>query len=226
MEQIRDPSASQTYACGLGDWPMSHRRAATGTVRYRSRRTYQADTPLRATRMERVYPRVYGEAAAYTDSTRCPGGLSPRVRGSLEFGFVVLVHWWSIPACTGKPRDDRPTYHCRRVYPRVYGEAIVDGQGVLHLHGLSPRVRGSLEFGFVVLVHWWSIPAPTEKPVSYALLTSASKVYPRAYGEANTGQQHQDQHGGLSPRLRGSRLIPSMESRGYGSIPAPTGKPP
>ena len=72
-----------------------------------------------------------------------PHGLSPRVRGNLDYSTERITVTRSIPACAGEPL---PTF-CQpltyQVYPRVCGGTrayAVIGQGLI---GLSPRVRGN-----------------------------------------------------------------------------------
>ncbi len=51
------------------------------------------------------------------------------------------------------------------------------------------------------------------------------QVYPRVYGEAYPGGHTRPCYQGLSPRVRGSRVVWAVGRRGVGSIPACTGKP-
>ena len=70
-------------------------------------------------------------------------GLSPRVRGNRAVATSPLDAERSIPACTGKPKVLLPRSNQKGVYPRVYGETVVDRPAYKESTGLSPRVRGN-----------------------------------------------------------------------------------
>ena len=73
-------------------------------------------------------------------------GLSPRVRGNhiLSGSGVVLKR--SIPACAGEPSSSHPEVHRPEVYPRVSGGTILANWVSVSAKGLSPRVRGNLQW--------------------------------------------------------------------------------
>ena len=132
-------------------------------------------------------------------------GLSPRVRGSPVSSVVSLGVARSIPACAGEPLDAARLISRLRVYPRVCGGALHEcGDGLL-LHGLSPRVRGSLDRYFLNLTSRGSIPA--------------------CAGGAGAGVGPELAACGLSPRVRGSRGGGRRSDRDQGSIPACAGEP-
>ena len=70
-------------------------------------------------------------------------GRSPRVRGSREPQPARRNCYRSIPACAGEPHRFFSTEELVEVDPRVCGGADLRRLAVLHIHGRSPRVRGS-----------------------------------------------------------------------------------
>ena len=122
-----------------------------------------------------------------------------RVRGNRR-GVRQSSAWDGfIPACTGETDGLRRDY----IAPP----------------GLSPRVRGNRGAS-----GWWStargsIPACTGKPMASFMAVGALKVYPRVYGETRTDFCSAQPCVGLSPRVRGNRLVYVPERGEHGSYP-------
>ena len=172
-----------------------------------------------------VYPRARGEAMMVCITPPPGGGLSPRSRGS---PLSVETPWrssGSIPALAGKPVGVRVRFGVAAVYPRARGEAAQMSQPRKAYRGLSPRSRGSPSRGYSPRRSRRSIPALAGKPGKSATWRRTWRVYPRARGEARTGQSDRNCSGGLSPRSRGSRPSRSHPASPAGSIPALAGKP-
>ena len=112
----------------------------------------------------RVYPRVYGESSASYSPSGIAPGLSPRVRGIRYVGVDQVDRDGSIPACTGNPSMLSPTFPANGVYPRVYGESLLNGPLCAPQEGLSPRVRGIRPWESLGKGHCRSIPACTGNP--------------------------------------------------------------
>ena len=93
----------------------------------------------------RVYPRACGGAAWRSAIARLICGLSPRVRGSLHARQCGRPWRGSIPARAGEPPWAAASRSCPTVYPRACGGAAVEVVDAVHVAGLSPRVRGSLD---------------------------------------------------------------------------------
>ncbi|CEF28675.1 hypothetical protein XNW1_4470012 [Xenorhabdus nematophila str. Websteri] len=92
------------------------------------------------------------------------------------------------------------------VYPRTYGEHMVQAKVNIHDTGLSPYLRGTLnaflhEFGMMRF-----IPVLTGNTHKYDDNPLEKTVYPRTYGEHPFIQCMQKMDGGLSPYLRGTLL--------------------
>ena len=172
-----------------------------------------------------VYPRMYGETGLGAGRVLGLWGLSPHVRGNLRRrdGGEQLVG--SIPACTGKPRPSGGGRKALRVYPRMYGETLGDLALGNAEKGLSPHVRGNRHGTPLGRQRLGSIPACTGKPSGRWFPHQEAQVYPRMYGE--TWQQGEVMTGavGLSPHVRGNRMLTADRLLRMGSIPACTGKP-
>ena len=152
-------------------------------------------------------------------------GLSPRLRGNPSRRGLHRRDARSIPAPTGKPKDQPEALPLLEVYPRAYGEtALVAGIMSTHV-GLSPRLRGNRLRLRLSNPKAGSIPAPTGKPYPASIGTAAYWVYPRAYGETTKFFTDTIPGVGLSPRLRGNPVKVVFPPGDGGSIPAPTGKP-
>ena len=113
-----------------------------------------------------VYPRACGGTRRADRVARCPGGLSPRVRGNPGSSRSSRSHWRSIPARAGEPPVDERSPHA--------------------LRGLSPRVRGN-RWRFVGPVDMkGSIPARAGNPWSGLAALPAPGLSPRVRGNPAT----------------------------------------
>ena len=126
--------------------------------------------------------------------------LSPRVRGNQPiFGER------SIPARTGEPYGNILVREQLKVYPRAYGGTRSSSDLPRNTTGLSPRVRGNLDFGEPHALPHRSIPARTGEPSAFTVTGRARRVYPRAYGGTPVTPSIGKPVAGLSPRVRGNR---------------------
>ena len=91
--------------------------------------------------------------------------------------------------------------------------------------GLSPRMRGNPDFLEVKNTPAGSIPAHAGKPEFASKSNTSHGVYPRACGETFGEAERGKTGAGLSPRMRGNRLVPPEYQTNKGSIPAHAGKP-
>ena len=175
--------------------------------------------------MDEVYPRVYGGTGAWCAGTRTSAGLSPRVRGNRHMGRLGVLHFGSIPACTGEPDTSGSEVALAGVYPRVYGGTHHAPMPTRPLPGLSPRVRGNQDRRGKLYAIAWSIPACTGEPPVILPCYRIGRVYPRVYGGTYAPFHYSHVVSGLSPRVRGNQSEPSLWRVALGSIPACTGEP-
>ena len=152
-------------------------------------------------------------------------GLSPRVRGILLGELDALLFRGSIPARAGEPRDRVLYLVLRRVYPRACGGTRTVAPPPNIPYGLSPRVRGNPALARPLSRLQRSIPARAGEPRFLVAQKPPPRVYPRACGGTSVAQGCQSVIAGLSPRVRGNRLIRKGCLVRPGSIPARAGEP-
>ena len=180
--------------------------------------------PQPTIRGDGVYPRVCGGNVGAGLLGQGTKGLSPRVRGKLPALPRYSTDQGSIPACAGETLYRLGRRSDRRVYPRVCGGNLPLSHGAGIPVGLSPRVRGKL----VVILEEedlvGSIPACAgETPLALRARWQAA-VYPRVCGGNSNCCGNANDTGGLSPRVRGKPVDPSVETLFDGSIPACAGE--
>ena len=107
---------------------------------------------------------MYGGTDRGTSYLASLGGLSPRVRGNLDYLVRFRYNCRSIPACTGEPDKVRLVMAAQGVYPRVYGGTFIINKLDYLVRGLSPRVRGNLGMIGPFSPVYRSIPACTGEP--------------------------------------------------------------
>ena len=152
-----------------------------------------------------VYPRACGGTHGAEGGTTRRVGLSPRLRGNRVQSAAPTGAAWSIPAPAGEPGVHRGTNAQERVYPRACG--------------------GTLDRGVLMPLFQRSIPAPAGEPEESLAYLVRNKVYPRACGGTPPSVRRRDILDGLSPRLRGNRILRSYHRGQWRSIPAPAGEP-
>ena len=152
-------------------------------------------------------------------------GLSPRVRGNLVRSVNLCPYSRSIPACAGEPPTRRRPLQPETVYPRVCGGTF----SFCHCHcdglGLSPRVRGNHRKRRNCILPTRSIPACAGEPKEHETQENKSGVYPRVCGGTVNVPRFFRFNRGLSPRVRGNRIVIVFKCVGRGSIPACAGEP-
>ena len=173
----------------------------------------------------RVYPRVCGGTAPRFTMSRTACGLSPRVRGNRRTPPASNAPSGSIPACAGEPAPPSPTCSSRAVYPRVCGGTPYSTSMSLRSWGLSPRVRGNPPYVAHPVRSSRSIPACAGEPSWGNIGQFLATVYPRVCGGTVMRPSVPAPMKGLSPRVRGNRLMASLNDVVMRSIPACAGEP-
>ena len=115
----------------------------------------------------------------------------------------------------------RPT----TAYPRGCGGANNARLIAAGSSGLSPRVRGSPMSAHSTSLVLRPIPAGAGEPTLVRRPWEAGRAYPRGCGGAINGAAGKSEAGGLSPRVRGSRLRLPCHCQHPGPIPAGAGEP-
>ena len=154
---------------------------------------------------------------------RC--GLSPRVRGSLRVVRLLVDIERPIPAGAGEPLPVSRPNASIEAYPRGCGGARYEDEVAAALHGLSPRVRGSLGGKLLAVTEPRPIPAGAGEPLRPRSRSTRDRAYPRGCGGAAFAWIGTLLTQGLSPRVRGSLLLLTRRDRGPRPIPAGAGEP-
>ena len=152
-------------------------------------------------------------------------GLSPRVRGNLQLGFLDSDQRRSIPACAGEPTCPHWNRTPTEVYPRVCGGTYLSFRSDHSTYGLSPRVRGNRDSPRQAPRMSGSIPACAGEPGRVQQFFSLDRVYPRVCGGTERIFRSGKACTGLSPRVRGNLVIQRTAASLFRSIPACAGEP-
>ena len=172
-----------------------------------------------------VYPHACGETACSVPHAGRILGLSPRMRGNPSSRAADPADPRSIPTHAGKPKIDRISASCPRVYPHACGETALKPSWPLITAGLSPRMRGNQINRDLDRVVHGSIPTHAGKPTQRLPWAAFRRVYPHACGETEFAQNLFWKRPGLSPRMRGNLEDLKQLGRDAGSIPTHAGKP-
>ena len=175
--------------------------------------------------VEEVYPRECGGTLASASRGTRNTGLSPRVRGNRAPGRLRELDAGSIPASAGEPSPATALAVWQRVYPRECGGTRERRLGGDLERGLSPRVRGNLLRPAYRPTLARSIPASAGEPFATGEVNSKPGVYPRECGGTDGATLMIAIFSGLSPRVRGNRILLPRLPRRPGSIPASAGEP-
>ena len=152
-------------------------------------------------------------------------GLSPRLRGNQCLARLNGQTKRSIPAPAGEPSGSQHRSRSMAVYPRACGGTPDNVWGHSYHGGLSPRLRGNRPNWKFSTASNRSIPAPAGEPGSGRPPSPVMWVYPRACGGTKNSGTPCGSVGGLSPRLRGNRVLGVIPRNRVGPIPAPAGEP-
>ena len=174
----------------------------------------------------RVYPRVCGGTGNIQAALSLIQGLSPRVRGNHASALLKSKPKRSIPACAGEPERKSRKNSGDGVYPRVCGGTIAAKTAIIAASGLSPRVRGNQHRRRAGRALGGSIPACAGEPAAAVGGRGRGEVYPRVCGGTRCCGRGTRARRGLSPRVRGNRLVDQPRPRCHRSIPACAGEPP
>ena len=170
-----------------------------------------------------VHPRACGEQCRRLLADSSDVGSSPRMRGTdLGPSRIVPCHRF-IPAHAGNRSFAFITSTPRSVHPRACGEQIRKKDAAQFSDGSSPRMRGTA----LVFVPAWMgrrfIPAHAGNRPNLAIPRSSPTVHPRACGEQPIRDENLKQHGGSSPRMRGTGLLGGDRRKISRFIPAHAG---
>ena len=150
-------------------------------------------------------------------------GSSPRVRGTFFVHAPVQLRSRFIPACAGNIPLFSLTNELTAVHPRVCGEHKHSITGMANMVGSSPRVRGTLNLKWNMLLCYRFIPACAGNIRFACYPCRISAVHPRVCGEhVNVGRERLAAVGS-SPRVRGTFPTLQRGNRYCRFIPACAG---
>ena len=172
-----------------------------------------------------VYPRLCGGTDLLAIAGHDPQGLSPPVRGNRPCLTDIAVEARSIPACAGEPGNPMSIPPAYSVYPRLCGGTNPRNRTPDTTLGLSPPVRGNLFPDATAPPHIRSIPACAGEPAPRQTPALSAPVYPRLCGGTSITVAGFCHRPGLSPPVRGNRLLHRFLRPYRGSIPACAGEP-
>ena len=173
----------------------------------------------------KVYPRACGGTDFQPGPASPRHGLSPRVRGNRPGRRSAERRSRSIPARAGEPRLSSALPPQIPVYPRACGGTSTVKPACAGAEGLSPRVRGNPMRLRATARLCGSIPARAGEPLFPICATFLYEVYPRACGGTFIDTLLKHIFLGLSPRVRGNRLVFRGVASILRSIPARAGEP-
>ncbi len=151
-----------------------------------------------------VHPRGCGEHWIAPLSWRYTTGSSPRVRGTPSRDSICHLDFRFIPAGAGNTLSKRGCYMPSAVHPRGCGEHDFLQQCLLHLHGSSPRVRGTRDHSRLIVHLARFIPAGAGNTRRPRQDRGRPAVHPRGCGEHRLMIPAGFRTDGSSPRVRGT----------------------
>ena len=173
----------------------------------------------------KVYPRMCGGTFSVGSHRLWDKGLSPHVRGNLFLTLLMTKSRRFIPACAGEPmRAICCCDHCT-VYPRMCGGTPPHLDELYTVSGLSPHVRGNPVMKIREGDGGGFIPACAGEPSKALPHHHPISVYPRMCGGTRVYRPRRKVFLGLSPHVRGNRMLVTGLSLVFGFIPACAGEP-
>ena len=124
-----------------------------------------------------------GEQTLRLNTATETNGSSPRVRGTDRGYAIERYQDRFIPACAGNSIHKHPARLGQTVHPRVCGEQLTTAARGYTNGGSSPRVRGTVQIGKIVIDDLRFIPACAGNSLSSSDSSAQSVVHPRVCGE-------------------------------------------
>ena len=145
------------------------------------------------------------------------------MRGTPAMATLATVADGIIPAYAGNTCRGTMRKPDARDHPRVCGEHPNTGNAMFAALGSSPRMRGTPVPSFFHALLSGIIPAYAGNTCHCARRRCRCRDHPRVCGEHGTLALVDDVAVGSSPRMRGTRLVPSHRNCCRGIIPAYAG---
>ena len=152
-----------------------------------------------------------------------PTGSSPRMRGAVLDGRVLVCHARIISAHAGSSSVGGSGLCLCRDHPRACGEQEISRRLGRSRAGSSPRMRGADDSAVRERELTGIIPAHAGSRLRSQLAGRGGRDHPRACGEQGGALQGLPYIPGSSPRMRGAGLGPCVTLCDFGIIPAHAG---
>ena len=169
------------------------------------------------------HPRGCGEHPTPIDRSWMSEGSSPRMRGTLHIAPRRIPLPGIIPADAGNTRYMASSSRLFMDHPRGCGEHLNRELTVYATEGSSPRMRGTLLHPPPGLAAMRIIPADAGNTSRFPRSFRRSWDHPRGCGEHQGEWPTSVQHGGSSPRMRGTRFRSASFFSAVRIIPADAG---
>ena len=221
-------SGAAVVAGGVGSSP--HTRGARRTRPGRGGGTriipaYAGSTPIihSTNRVDRDHPRIRGEHNTENNRPQPRSGSSPHTRGAPPDGKGKHAHRRIIPAYAGSTACRRFVCRGGRDHPRIRGEHLELGGGVVVSGGSSPHTRGALAAACVSAWGRRIIPAYAGSTHTTPTRHARQRDHPRIRGEHDFQVVLLWADKGSSPHTRGAHVVGAGRAAASGIIPAYAG---
>ncbi len=170
-----------------------------------------------------VHPRACGEHRDSKSSARSSCGSSPLMRGTRVPRSPNPVPTRFIPAHAGNTSSAHNMMRLYTVHPRTCGEHSDRTNWRSNRSGSSPRMRGTRHRDLLFCVSYRFIPAHAGNSCRFDFRPITPPVHPRACGEHCLHDLSAQAERGSSPRMQGTRSLPSLRRPARRFIPAHAG---
>ena len=186
---------------------------------------YAGNTEHYITRLRPIgdHPRVCGEHIECLNTLPPKPGSSPRMRGTLKYGYAIRQYLGIIPAYAGNTHVPPSSLVPDRDHPRVCGEHPIQTDASTGIAGSSPRMRGTLADQLLQIPRLGIIPAYAGNTKLDCRVLYATGDHPRVCGEHPIQTDASTGIAGSSPRMRGTRPTRADSQCRHGIIPAYAG---
>ncbi len=170
-----------------------------------------------------VHPHACGEHVRSVRGLVLEAGSSPRMWGTPQDLHPVPLGQRFIPTHVGNTSPGAARFRILAVHPHACGEHLPLAVHRVHVRGSSPRMWGTLRFSTRRLRLWRFIPTHVGNTDAGRRTSGGFPVHPHACGEHVLPRTVWVCLSGSSPRMWGTRLVPSSADNSSRFIPTHVG---